>query len=179
MEYKTIFWILLIIWLVGYTNLYYKEKRYLNRRIKGELDSEDEIEGFTNQVDECKKAGYTNEYCQNLAHPSQCITDDGIIGKRSRLFPTKCTVNEEIEETILGLGKSNLDPSIIKIDTNKEVIPERIDLKWRDNTELNDIDIGVRHGYNAYQEGLLEKTNGKVSAYNSNVGIWNKYFSKI
>ena len=188
MDIKSLLMILLLIWIVGYVILYFKEFNHLSNVESFENNIDDDtIEGFTSTNDtynKCREKGYTNDFCLSAANPGECITPSGLKGVLSKNFrgidgSPLCVVNEKIENELIGIGDSSRDPSIIVSKHNGKKIRRK--LKWKDITTAKDIESGPRHGYNIYKHGIdkLNRKVEKVEAANVDAGIWDRWFNDI
>lgn len=187
MDLKSVVWILLLIWIVGYVNLYFKELNHLSNveSFDDQLDDDnDNIESFSSDIQVCRDNGHTKEFCSSVSHPSECTTPLGQIGKLSKKFRgpdgPMCVVNEEQEDNLIGIGMSSRDPSILMDKDEKPTNRRR--LKWRDDTKPIDIETGPRHGHTIYSEGLNQcklDVDG-VKPFNIFIDVWdNQYSSNI
>ena len=187
MNLKSLLWILLLIWIVGYSNLYFKELNHLKtiESFNNELtddDSDDQIEGFTSQYQACRDKGLTKSFCNHNPKPGECITASGLKGRISKEFGGECIVGGEEEERIYGIGISSLDPSKIRDKESSRSVTNK--LKQIDITTEKYYGIGEGYGRLIYKNGLgsmdedLIEIPDPINIYRLNT--WdNQYFSNI
>ena len=187
MNLKSLLWILLLIWIVGYSNLYFKELNHLKtiESFNNELtddDSDDQIEGFTSQYQACRDKGLTKSFCNHNPKPGECITASGLKGRISKEFGGECIVGGEEENKLHGIGISSLDPSKIRHKERSGSVTNK--LKHIDITTEKDYGIGESYGRLIYKNGLgsmdedLIEIPDPINIYRLNT--WdNQYFSNI
>lgn len=182
MDFKSVLWILLLIWIVGYMNLYFKEANHLSNLESFDNNLEDDdgdIEGFSNNNQTCRDNGYTKEFCSNSSNPGECVTPSGLPGHLSKRFKENgvplCVVGEKIEDTLIGMGMGiSLDPSMVTNAESSTINHHR--LKQEDITTAIDIETGPRYGHTIYKDGIdsENKDENGVQPFNLFINIWGK-----
>ena len=152
-----------------------------NNEIKDD-DSDDQIEGFTSQYQECRNKGLTKSFCNHNPKPGECITASGLKGRISKEFGGECIVGAKDENKLYGIGISSRDPSIIIDKENSRLVTKK--LKHIDITTEKDYGIGEAYGRLIYNNGLdsmdedLIEIPEPINIYRLNT--WdNQYFSSI